>query len=187
MEESKAFNNIHNISITKESVDDEVKVQISTTPPPLKDNNTQDTNTNTNIDTLITIDKTQLHLEHIDTKEEEKKDTTPKGSNSESKATEKKEESSTKENEGSGKDKDKEKDKDKPEGKKKQKMIITGDDILIEYVNRIIKHLENIVSVFQKKYNQKIDQVEDILPQSLRNTLERFAMHSIWSNKLNTS
>jgi hypothetical protein len=77
-------------------------------------------------------------------------------------------------------------EEEKPVEKKKQKMIITGDDILIEYVSRIIRHLESICIVFHKKYNQKIDQVEDILPQTLRNTLERFALHTIWSNKLNS-
>jgi hypothetical protein len=29
--------------------------------------------------------------------------------------------------------------------------------------------------------------VDDILPQSLRNTLEKFVMHSIWSTKLNST
>jgi hypothetical protein len=32
--------------------------------------------------------------------------------------------------------------------KKKQKMVITGDDILIEYVSRIIRHLESLLIVF---------------------------------------
>lgn len=48
------------------------------------------------------------------------------------------------------------KKEEEPE-KKKQKMIITGDDILIEYVNRLIKHLESICTVFHKKYSQKIE------------------------------
>lgn len=43
-------------------------------------------------------------------------------------------------------------------------MIITGDDILIEYVGRIIKHLENIIMVLNKKYNQNIELVEEVLP-----------------------
>lgn len=64
-------------------------------------------------------------------------------------------------------------------------MIITGDDILIEYVHRITKHLESVCVVFAKKYNQKIERVDEILPQSLRNTLEKFTMHTIWSTKLN--
>lgn len=75
---------------------------------------------------------------------------------------------------------------EQPVEKKKQKMIITGDDILIEYVNRIIRHLESVCVVFHKKYNQKIERVDDILPQSLRNTLEKFSMHTIWSTKLNS-
>lgn len=48
--------------------------------------------------------------------------------------------------------------------KKKQKMIITGDDILIEYVQRITRHLESVCNLFAKKYNQKIERVDDILP-----------------------
>ena len=42
---------------------------------------------------------------------------------------------------------------DQPSDKKKQKMIITGDDILIEYVSRIIRHLESTCNIFFKKYN----------------------------------
>lgn len=62
----------------------------------------------------------------------------------------KKDEPSQKQEETDKTEKDKE---EQPTEKKKQKMIITGDDILIEYVNRIIRHLESTCNIFFKKYN----------------------------------
>ena len=38
-----------------------------------------------------------------------------------------------------------------PSKEKKKKMIITGDDILIEYVQRIIRVMENLLTVYQVK------------------------------------
>ena len=49
----------------------------------------------------------------------------------------------------------------------KQKMIITGDDILIEYVSRIIQILDNILKVCKEKCIERapIDRVDEIIPQ----------------------
>lgn len=67
-------------------------------------------------------------------------------------------------------------------------MIITGDDILIEYVNRIITLMGSIMENYHGKFTEKsdkIDKVEIIIPQSIRQTLEQFIAHKIWSNKMN--
>ena len=46
-------------------------------------------------------------------------------------------------------------------------MIITGDDILIEYVSRIIQILDNILKVCKEKCIERapIDRVDEIIPQ----------------------
>lgn len=47
-------------------------------------------------------------------------------------------------------------------------MVITGDDILIEYVSRIIAILENILTVCLERYQDqasKITCADDIIPQ----------------------
>lgn len=68
--------------------------------------------------------------------------------------------------------------------KKKQKMIITGDDILIEYVARIIKLLQNILTLFMANNQGNLDRVDNFLPPSIFTTLDQFANHKIWSSKL---
>ena len=67
--------------------------------------------------------------------------------------------------------------------KEKQKMVITGDDILIEYVTRIVKLLENYQKIYNIKCQDPLDRVDEFLPQTIRFTLEKFARHKIWSNK----
>ena len=62
-------------------------------------------------------------------------------------------------------------------------MVITGDDILIEYVTRIVKLLENYQKIYNLKSSDPTDRVDEFLPQTLRFTLEKFARHKIWSNK----
>ena len=57
---------------------------------------------------------------------------------------------------------------------KKKKMIITGDDILIEYVSRIIKVMDSLLSIYQAKSQQNIDRIDEIMPQQLRYCLEKF-------------
>ena len=37
--------------------------------------------------------------------------------------------------------------------KEKQKMVITGDDILIEYVHRILNLLQNVEVIYKQKYS----------------------------------
>ena len=73
------------------------------------------------------------------------------------------------------------------EEKKKQKMIITGDDILIEYVQRICLILESLLGVFSAKSVQQVERIDEVLPQQLRYTLEKFCQHKIWSNKLSVA
>jgi hypothetical protein len=70
--------------------------------------------------------------------------------------------------------------------KEKQKMVITGDDILIEYVCRIGKLLDNFHHLYTIKQNKAIDRIDEIVPQQLRITLEKFTRHKIWSNKMNS-
>jgi hypothetical protein len=70
--------------------------------------------------------------------------------------------------------------------KEKQKMVITGDDILIEYVSRIGKLLDNFHNLYSVKQNKPIDRIDEIVPQQLRITLEKFTRHKIWSNKMNS-
>jgi len=53
---------------------------------------------------------------------------------------------------------------EEPAKEKKKKMIITGDDILIEYVQRIIRVMENILVVYQTKCDTKVDRVDEIIP-----------------------
>ena len=52
------------------------------------------------------------------------------------------------------------------EKKKKEKVVITGDDILIEYVRR----LKNVVT----KTNSSV------LPNSIMYYLEKFLHHKVW-------
>lgn len=96
-------------------------------------------------------------------------------------------------------------------------MIITGDDILIEYVHRIVKLMDTIMQSYRdklpaeirKKSNDRIvtkiqiasqdntpnktgfveisDSLEDILPDQIRHSLEMFARHKIWSTKFSGS
>ena len=48
----------------------------------------------------------------------------------------------------------------------KQKMIITGDDILIEYVNRLIVLIENIKQAFTQKWSMaSLSDVELLIPE----------------------
>jgi Na+-translocating ferredoxin:NAD+ oxidoreductase RNF subunit RnfB len=54
-------------------------------------------------------------------------------------------------------------------------MIITGDDILIEYVSRIISLMSSILSQYHSKFKEEgkaVDMVDQIIPQSIRQTLE---------------
>jgi len=44
-------------------------------------------------------------------------------------------------------------------------MVITGDDILIEYVNRVVKHLETILALYSEKNQQALERVDEVLPQ----------------------
>ena len=53
------------------------------------------------------------------------------------------------------------------EKKKKEKVVITGDDILIEYVRR----LKNVVT----KTNS------NVLPNSIMYYLEKFLYHKVWA------
>lgn len=78
---------------------------------------------------------------------------------------------------------------DKPQEEKKkekQKMVITGDDILIEYVTRIVKLMENYLKIYNAKSQDPLDRVDEFLPQTLRFSLEKFSRHKIWSNKFDT-
>ena len=71
--------------------------------------------------------------------------------------------------------------------KEKQKMIITGDDILIEYVGRIVQLMDQILNQYHLKFTEageRVDKVEILLPQSILTTLNSFIKHKIWSNKL---
>ncbi len=73
---------------------------------------------------------------------------------------------------------------DKEKKKEKQKMIITGDDILIEYVSRLVVLLNSIRTRNQSKFNVDLGSAIDvIIPQSIRQTLDQFTRHKIWSNK----
>ena len=67
-------------------------------------------------------------------------------------------------------------------------MIITGDDILIEYVQRIISILDNILIVCKSKCvdNSSIDKVDDLIRQQMKFVLETFVRHKIWSNKFSS-
>lgn len=79
------------------------------------------------------------------------------------------------------------KDQGETKPKEKQKMIITGDDILIEYVGRIVQLMEQILEQYHLKFTlpfEKVDKVEILLPQSILTTLNQFIKHKIWSNKL---
>lgn len=64
-------------------------------------------------------------------------------------------------------------------------MVITGDDILIEYVSRIGKLLDNFHHLLSAKSASTLERVDEIIPQQLRITLEKFTRHKIWSNKMN--
>ena len=68
-----------------------------------------------------------------------------------------------------------------PEKEKKKKMIITGDDILIEYVNRIVLILESLHVTYSNKCKQFVERIDEIMPQQLRYSLEKFTQHKIWS------
>ena len=65
-------------------------------------------------------------------------------------------------------------------------MVITGDDILIEYVTRIVKLMENYLKIYNAKSQDPLDRVDEFLPQTLRFSLEKFSRHKIWSNKFDT-
>ncbi len=52
---------------------------------------------------------------------------------------------------------------------KKQKIVITGDDVLVEYVRRIKKEIKRL---------------PDKLPTQVETVLNRFNSHSMWSVKL---
>lgn len=43
-------------------------------------------------------------------------------------------------------------------------MVITGDDILIEYVSRIGKLLDNFHNLYSMKQNKPIDRIDEIVP-----------------------
>ena len=43
-------------------------------------------------------------------------------------------------------------------------MVITGDDILIEYVTRIVKLLENYQKIYNLKSADPSDRVDEFLP-----------------------
>jgi hypothetical protein len=65
-------------------------------------------------------------------------------------------------------------------------MIITGDDILIEYVGRLVQLLDHILFQYHEKFKDpadKVDRVEILLPNSILTTLNSFVRHKIWSNK----
>ena len=68
--------------------------------------------------------------------------------------------------------------------KKKLKMLITGDDILIEYVARIIKLLQNIIAIVISNQDSLVERVDDIIPHHISHSLDMFTKHRIWSNKL---
>ena len=75
-----------------------------------------------------------------------------------------------------------------PTATEKLKMIITGDDILIEYVNRLIVLIENIKQAFTQKWSMaSLSDVELLIPEQIKYSLEMFARHKIWSNKLNNN
>jgi hypothetical protein len=66
-------------------------------------------------------------------------------------------------------------------------MIITGDDILIEYVDRILVLLKQVLDLYHSKFTlpeERVEQVEVLLPKSVLSTLTRFVSHKIWSTKL---
>ena len=43
-------------------------------------------------------------------------------------------------------------------------MVITGDDILIEYVSRIGKLLDNFHNLYSQKQNKSIERIDEIVP-----------------------